>query len=88
MANTLLTDKMIAEELRFQMKLANLEIGDISWERVYDITKDEDALEIACGNAHTRLLIRNDELLMSIDDFSARHIQPVVDALKTSVSHG
>jgi hypothetical protein len=75
---SLITDKMIAEELRYQMRSHGLWTGEPRCDARYDIASDILLYDIACGGCSASLSIPTSERTISIDAFAKKHLVPVV----------
>lgn len=74
---SLITPYILGEELRFKMRNHGLVTTDPVVDQVYSPTSGL-KFDIRCGDAHVHLNLTMNDLMMSLDDFSERHIAPVV----------
>ena len=74
----LITEHMIAEEFRFQMRRAGFPTNEPRITRRYDQAQMALVYFVQCGEYFSDLRITYADLALSLDDFSCRHVLPVI----------
>jgi hypothetical protein len=81
-AKWLITSKMVGEELRFQMSNAGFWTDPPSVTHRYCPRNDQTVTYVSCGGCSATLYLPTSDLALSMDNFSAKHIAPVIEELK------
>lgn len=80
--HTLLTPRIVAEELRFQMRNAGMWTNDPVHQYRYSVTRGSMEIHLSCGDVSAAVYPTTEDLLLSLDGFSDKHIMPIVNEIK------